>query len=241
MQGISSRLAGICLFSLSIVILGRFGHAQTAAQNRIVQPIVSAKVSPLQGTVHPLARPEYDQGPVATSMQLQGMTLNFIRSAAQQASLAALLTAQQNPSSSSYHQWLSAAQFGEQFGMRQQDLDQVTAWLQSQGFTVNTTAESRTSIRFSGTVGMAEQAFHTQIHQYIVNGQTHFANATQISLPSAFASTVSRVGGLHDFKPKPRLVPPAGTKTDGAQPHFTSGISGDHFLAPGDFAVIYDV
>jgi subtilase family serine protease len=239
MQGISSRLAGICLFSLSIVILGRFGHAQTAAQNRIVQPIVSAKVSPLQGTVHPLARPEYDQGPVATSMQLQGMTLNFIRSAAQQASLAALLTAQQNPSSSSYHQWLSAAQFGEQFGMSQQDLDQVTAWLQSQGFTVNTTAESRTSIRFSGTVGMAEQAFHTQIHQYIVNGETHFANATQISLPSAFASTVSRVGGLHDFKPEPRLVPPAGTKT--AHPDFTSGVSGDHFLAPGDFAVIYNV
>jgi hypothetical protein len=241
MQGISDRLAGICLFSLSIVIVGQFGHAQTVAQNRIVQPIVAGQLSPLSGTVHPLARPQYDQGPVASSMQLQGMTLNFNRSAAQQASLSALLTAQQNPSSSSYHQWLTAAQFGEQFGMSQQDLDQVTAWLQSQGFTVNNVAESRTSIRFSGTAGMAEQAFHTQIHKYIVNGQTHFANATQISLPSAFASTVSRVAGLHDFKPQPRLVRPNSTKTDSAQPHFTSGISGDHYLAPGDFAVIYDV
>jgi subtilase family serine protease len=239
MQGISNRLVGFCLFSVSIVIPGQSGHAQTVAQSRIVQQIVASKVSPLQGTVHPLARPEYDQGPVASSMQLQGMALNFNRSAAQQASLAALLTAQQNPSSSSYHQWLAAAQFGEQFGMSQQDLDQVTAWLQSQGFTVDKVAESRTSIRFSGTAGVAEQAFHTQIHKYIVNGESHFANATQISLPSAFASTVSRVGGLHDFKPKPRLVPPAGTKT--AQPDFTSGISGDHFLAPGDFAVIYNV
>ncbi len=239
MQGISDRLVGICLFLVSIVVVGQSGHAQTLAANRIVQQIVANKVTPLQGTVHPLARPEYDQGPVASTMQLQGMTLNFNRSAAQQASLNNLLTAQQNPSSSSYRQWLTAAQFGEQFGMSQQDLDQVTAWLQSQGFTVDKVAESRTSIRFSGTAGLAEQAFHTQIHKYIVNGETHFANATQISLPSAFASTVSRVGGLHDFKPKPRLVPPAGTKA--AQPDFTSGISGDHFLAPGDFAVIYNV
>src|ERR1700722_4077522 len=241
MQGISDRLAGICLFSLSIVIVHQSGHAQTAAQNRIVQPIVAAQVSPLQGTVHPLAQAEYDQGPVASSMQLQGMTLNFNRSTAQQASLAALLTAQQTPSSSSYHQWLTAAQFGEQFGMSQQDLGQVTAWLQSQGFTVDKVAESRTSIRFSGSVGQAEQAFQTQIHKYIVNGETHFANATQVALPSAFASTVSRVGGLHDFKPKPQLARPAGTKTDSTQPHFTSGISGDHFIAPGDFAVIYNV
>jgi subtilase family serine protease len=241
MQGISNRFVGTCLFSVSIVITGQSGHAQTAAQNRIVQQIAAGKVSPLQGTVHPLAQPQYDQGPVASSLQLQGMTMNFNRSAAQQASLAALLTAQQTPSSSSYRQWLTAAQFGEQFGMSQQDLDQVTAWLQSQGFTVNTVAESRTSIRFSGTAGTAEQAFHTQIHKYIVNGETHFANATQISLPSAFASTVSRVGGLHDFKPQPHLARPAGTRTDSAQPHFTSGISGDHFLAPGDFAVIYNV
>src|SRR3984957_4132809 len=241
MQGIFNRLVGICLLSLSIVIFGQSGHAQTAAQNRIVQQVVAGKVSPLTGTVHPLARPQYDQGPVASAMQLQGMTLNFNRSTAQQASLAALLTAQQTPSSSSYHQWLTAAQFGEQFGMSQQDLDQVTAWLQSQGVTLDKVAESRTSIRFSGSVGQAEQAFQTQIHKYIVNGETHFANATQVALPSAFASTVSRVGGLHDFKPKPQLARPAGTKTDSTQPHFTSGISGDHFIAPGDFAVIYNV
>src|ERR1700692_4257658 len=175
MQGISSRIAGICLFSVGIVILGQSGHAQGVAQNRIVQQIVAGKVSPLPGTVHPLARAEYDHGPVATSMQLQGMTLNFNRSAAQQASLNALLTAQQTSSSSSYHQWLSAAQFGEQFGMSQQDLDQVTAWLQSQGFTVDKVAESRTSIRFSGSVGLAGQAFHSQIHKYIVHGESHFA------------------------------------------------------------------
>jgi subtilase family serine protease len=99
----------------------------------------------------------------------------------------------------------------------------------------------RRATLLSGSVEPPAWRFHTQIHTYIVNGQAHFANATQISLPNAFASTVSRVGGLHDFKPQPHLVRPPGTKTDGAQPHFTSGISGDHFLAPGDFAFIYNV
>ena len=47
MQRISNRLVGIRLFSLSIVIAGQSGHAQTVAQNRIVQQIVVAgKVSP---------------------------------------------------------------------------------------------------------------------------------------------------------------------------------------------------
>jgi hypothetical protein len=49
MQGISNRRAGICLFSSSIVIVGQSGHAQTAAQNRIVQQLEAGKVSPLPG------------------------------------------------------------------------------------------------------------------------------------------------------------------------------------------------
>ncbi len=45
----------------------------------------------------------------------------------------------------------------------------------------------------------------------------------------------------HDFKPKPRYVRPAAGLATEAHPQFTSGVSGDHYVAPGDFAVIYDV
>jgi Pro-kumamolisin, activation domain/Bacterial Ig-like domain (group 3) len=236
-----NTLSGLFLLLLVFGAFSSRSQAQQVAQDRIVQAIEAGKVSALPGTVHPQARAEYDQGPVAASMQLQGMTMTFKPSAAQQASLDALLKAQQTPSSSSYHQWLTQAQYANQFGMSPGDLDKVTQWLQSQGFTVDKVADSRNAIRFSGSVTAAEQAFHTQIHKYVVNGESHFANATEVSLPSAFAGTVSHIAGLADFKPKPHYVRPAAGQTTGAHPQYTDGVSGNHFLAPGDFAVIYDV
>ena len=45
---------------------------------------------PLTGTLHPLAKQEFDAGLVDNAKVLQGMTINFKRSAAQEASLKAL-------------------------------------------------------------------------------------------------------------------------------------------------------
>ncbi len=150
------------------------------------------------------------------------------------------MQAQQDPASPSYHKWLTQAQFGQQFGMSAADLDKVSAWLQQEGFTVTSIAPSNNAISFSGNIAAVERAFQTQIHNYSVNGETHFANATQISIPSAFAGTVSSVRGLNDFRLKPRLQF-AKSREASSNPHFTSGLTGQHYVAPGDFAVIYDV
>ncbi|MGH9350554.1 MAG: S53 family peptidase, partial [Terriglobia bacterium] len=45
--------------------------------------------------------------------------------------------------------------------------------------------------------------------------------------------------GLNNFRPKSRAVVRQVSAT--ANPHFTSSISGDHFLAPNDFATIYNL
>lgn len=230
---------------LSVVVLGCVAQGVAAraqaAQDRITQAIQGGKMSALAGTVHPLAQAEYDQGLVESSLVLHGMTLDFNRSTAQQAALDALLKAQQDPSSPQYRHWLTTEQFAEEFGMSQGDITKATDWLQSQGFTVNHVADSRNSITFSGTAALAEAAFHTQIHKYSVNGELHFANATAVSLPSSLAATVTKVGGLNDFKLKPLYKRPAGGEASAAKPEFTSGLSGNHYIAPGDFAVIYDV
>ena len=96
------------------------------------------------------------------------MTIHFKRSATQEASLQALLAAQQDPSSTSYHKWLTPAQFGQLFGMSAADLAQVSAWLQQEGFTITSVAQSANSISFSGSVASVEKAFQTQIHNYTV-------------------------------------------------------------------------
>ena len=197
-------------------------------------------MAPIAGSVHPLAKAAMDEGLVDNSKALGGMTINFRRTAAQEASLQALLQAQQTPGSPNYHQWLTPAQFGQQFGMSSADLAKVSDWLQQEGFKVNAVAQSNNAISFSGTVATVERAFQTQIHSYSLNGEKHFANATNISIPAAMAGLVSSVRGLDDFRPTPR-VQFARKTTSAVSANFTSGISGGHFIAPGDFAVIYDM
>ena len=93
--------------------------------------------------------------------RLNGISLYFNRSAAQQADLKALLKAQQDPASPQYHQWLTPDQFAARFGMAQSDLDKVQSWLQQQGFSIDSVSRSHNMVRFSGTVGQVESAFGT--------------------------------------------------------------------------------
>src|SRR5450631_544177 len=205
---------------------------QIAPQNRIVQAIDQSQMTALRGNIHPLARSEYDQGRVNPGMQLQGVSIAFRLSPTQQTALDELLAQQQDPSSPNYRKWLTPEQYAARFGMSQSDLDRVTTWLQSQGFTGIQVSRSRTRISFSGTAARVEAAFRTEIHNYQVDGETHFANATEPAAPAAFADTVLAFSRLHNFRPKPMLRPTA---------HFTSSQTGNHFLTPGDFATIYDL
>jgi hypothetical protein len=227
------------LLLLAVSALSQGSQAQ-AVQDRISEPIDSASTATLVGTLHPLAKPEFDQGLADNSKVLQGMSINFKRTAAQEAELKALLQAQQDPASPGYHKWLTQAQFGRQFGMSSADLAKVSAWLQQEGFTVAFTSQSNNAIHFSGSIASVEKAFQTQIHNYSVNGEQHYANSTQISIPSALAGLVSNVRGLDDFKPKPRIQF-AKSRQAGSNAHFTSGTTGAHYLAPPDFATIYDL
>lgn len=217
-----------------LVAVGAF-----AAQDRIVEPLSNHQIRAVRGTAHPLAKTQYDQGPVQGSLKLSGLSIHFAPSAQQQAELDELLKEQQTPGSPNYHHWLTQQESADRFGMSQADINQVTAWLTSQGFTVMDVATSRNTIRFSGTAAMVQSAFHTQLHRYLIKGEMHFANATDVQLPSAFASAVSHVGGLNDFRLKPRVR--RAPRAISANPDFTSGQTGSTFVAPGDFAVIYDV
>lgn len=117
--------------------------------------------------------------------------------------------------------------------MSPSDLAKVTAWLQSEGFEVNNISRSRTRISFSGTAAQIETSFRTQLHHYLVNGELHFANATDLSVPAALGSTVLAIGNLSDLRPRP--------KNARLSPHYTDSNTGYHYLAPADFATIYDL
>jgi subtilase family serine protease len=211
--------------------------AQTPAP-RIRAEVNVSQMSLLKGSQHPLAQAQNDAGRMSSDVRLNGMSIVFNRSAAQQADLEALIAAQQNPASPLYHQWLSPDQFGARFGMAQTDIDKVQSWLLQQGFSIDSVARSKNLIRFSGTVGQVEQAFQTQMHFYTVGGEKHYAPATTLSVPAAIASSVATIANLDDFRPRAMHIRSTTAQT---KPAFTSGQTGNVFFAPGDIKLIYDL
>src|SRR5271157_3045799 len=169
---------------LMLTMVSAFSFAQTKSTSRISQAIDNGQLSQLRGNVSPMARPEFDRGRVDGNMKMEGMKLIFSPTAAQQAALDKLLAQQQDQSSPNYHRWLTPEQFADRFGLSRSDLNAAANWLESQGFAVTDLARGRNYIAFSGTAAQVETSFHTQIHEYVINGQTHYANATEPAIPS---------------------------------------------------------
>jgi uncharacterized protein (TIGR03437 family) len=206
--------------------------APLSAQRDRIARIDNTRTVVLRGRIHPGASAENDNGPVENSFQIPGVTLLLKPSATQQSDLQQLLKQQQDPSSPSYHKWLTPEQYADRFGVSSSDVAKITDWLKSQGFVVSNTARSRTWITFSGTAEQARTAFHTDIHRYNVNGKIHYANATDPSIPADLADVVAGFRGLNDFHLKPRLKR--------ADPNDTQA-RGVHHIAPDDLAIIYDI
>jgi uncharacterized protein (TIGR03437 family) len=225
------------LFSMRLIIalfISTLTIAIAAPPNRVAVKVDDGRRVFLNGHVPPKAQPQYDQGRVSASLALTHLTLHFKPSAAQQADLDQLLSDQQNPSSPAYHHWLTPEEYGARFGLSDADLAQATAWLQSQGLTVTATARARNYVSFDGTAGTIERAFRTELHNYLVDGESHFANATDPSVPEALEPVVRGIRGLNDFRYRPRL------RMRELVPHDTSQ-TGHHYLAPDDFAIIYNL
>jgi subtilase family serine protease len=212
--------------------------SQTRALNRIRQAIDDRDTIALRGSVHPMLQKATDQGRMDGATGLEGVSLIFKRTPEQEAAAEKFLEELQDPNSPSYHKWLTPEQYADRFGLSTSDLNKVTAWLQSQGFTVNRTARGRTQVWFSGTVSQIEIVFRTEMHHFMVKGESHFANSVEPSVPSVLEEVVLGVHGLSNFRPKPRARVRR-VASEGPRPNFTT--NGEHFLSPDDWATIYNV
>ncbi len=221
-----------------LTILSFFSGASYAATpDRITGALTSGETVTLRGSVHHKALPEYDQGPVDPAMRLGTITLLTVPTASQQKALNQLLAQQLDPKSSNYHKWLTPQQYADRFGLSQNDVQQMAAWLKLQGFSMVHAARGRNWISFNGTAAQIQNAFGTEIHSYNVNGELHYANVTAPKIPAAMSGIVTGIRGLHDFKPRPMNV----RRNSVARPYYYSSSFQSQFLAPGDIATIYDI
>ncbi len=236
----------VCSVALLVTfpVLAQTSAPNTVLQPRITSPITNADRALLVNSRPPRATPADDIGAVPSTMKLQGMSLVFSRTPAQQADLANLIAAQQNPASPLYHQWLTPDQFAARFGVAESDIAAVESWLQSQGFSIDSVSRSRNAIFFSGNAGLVATAFGAPLHYFrsaAVGNQpavTHFAPSTDLSIPAALSSSVLAINNLSSFRPHPQIVV---ANPRAAQPQFTSSTTGNHFLTPGDISTIYDI
>ncbi len=227
------------IFSLSAT-------AQTKqAAARITQAVDEANLVTIRGSVNPLARAGFDQGLVADSRPMNHMLLVLQRSPQQETALRNLIDSQQVKNSSNYHAWLTPQQFGQQFGVADADIQKVADWLAQKGFTEIKASNGSMFIEFSGTAGLVRSAFHTEIHNVIVNGQLHFANLSDPQIPAALAPVVARIHSLHDFRLKSYMHLSnklQQLKAEGklTKPGFGTG-TGLFAVGPGDLATIYNI
>ena len=233
----------------------RASHAQgsQSAPVLITQAISENNLVELKQSTHPMALPQFDRGAVADSVALEHMLLVLKRSPEREQALEHLMGQQNKPNSANYHQWLTPEEFGEQFGPSRQDIATVAGWLQSHGLLVNFVYPSGMMIDVSGTAGQVRDTFHTEIHNYDVNGVRHVANASDPEIPAALAPVVAGFASLNDFRPRPamhevgavRRDPKSGKWTPvGWSPQFSfpdpSG-NEQYDVGPQDFATIYNV
>jgi hypothetical protein len=188
----------------------------------------------LSGNRHPRLQKAQDDGPADDAQLVRRMILSLQPDAAQQAALDAWLADSRNPASPHFGQWLSPKDYAARFGVSDQDIATVVAWLKAQGFTVDEVPEGRRSIVFSGAVKHIRTAFGTEMRHYKVGATRHLANASEPSIPEALSAVVGGVVSLHDFRSRPMQVnrQPA--------PNYTSS-SGSHAMAATDFHTLYNV
>ena len=210
----------------------------TLAPPLITQPIDNTQLVQLRGNTPPEANERNDRGPLADAFPIEHMFLLLRRSPEQEEALERFIGQLNDPTSQSFHQWLTAKEFGEQYGLAKEDLDTIHGWLGSKGFVVNLMYPNGILINFSGTAGQVRQAFHTGIHHLMVNGEWHFANMSDPQIPAALAPAVLGVVSLNNFRPQPMTRKVSPNDASGQ----SCGLGGTCYgVVPADIATIYNI
>jgi subtilase family serine protease len=221
-------------FGLTSTLVAQSSGDPAGAQVLIMGPVDSSRLHKLAGNTRGEANAKNDRGKVADTFEMSHMLMQLQRSPQREQALKNFIDQQHDSSSPNFHKWLTAAQFGRLYGPAPEDIEKVSAWLRTGGFTVNTVYPSGMLIDFSGTAAQVAAAFGTEIHRLSVEGKDHIANMSDPQVPDAFAPVVAGIVSLHDFRPHSMKKPRA-------QYTVGSGDAAIWLMAPADMATIYDL
>ena len=235
----TNKLKPIAAF-LALAICTGMAAAQVQPVDRVPQSFDPTPVAVLADH-HPLwASSANDLGALDANQTIDNLTMVLARSPERQAAFDQLVEDQQNPASPMYHHWLTADEIGAQFGFSNNDIASIRGWLESQGLHVNWVAPSRVFITFGGSAANIGRAFGTEMHAYNVHGDQLISVSSDPRVPFALAPAIQAVRGLFTIQYRPQSRTHA---ENSEKPNLTVGNSApySYYIAPADFATIYDV
>lgn len=234
-------LAGAAFSVLTFAAANRIAAHLHSADHRqharilTVENIDEEKLVTLRGNTRPEARERAnDRGRADDDFPLTHMLLQLRRPAELEQEFEVFIEQLTDKNSPNFRQWLMPADQGRLYGPAQADLDTVKAWLETRGFTVNYVFPSGMVMDISGTAGQIREAFHTEIHDLEVRGESHYANVSDPKIPAALAPLVAGIVSMHNFKPQAMNKP--------RHEYTFAGCAGTCYaLSPAEFQVIYNL
>jgi subtilase family serine protease len=137
----------------------------------------------------------------------QSMRILLVLPLRNQSGLQSFLKDVYDPSSATYHKFLSVGQFTESYGPSATDYEGVKQWARENGFTVVATSRNRVNLDVVGSVAAIEKAFHVSlgVYQHPTEARTFYAPDRE---PTAdLPVQLWHVTGLDNYSiPKPALV-----------------------------------
>jgi len=213
-------------------------------QPRITQQIDNRTYVTLGGNVRPEATlADNIRGMVANDHPVDHLFLFLQRSPEQEKAVDDYIKQLNDKNSPNFHKWLTPEEFGDKFGVAEADIQQVTNWLQSNGFRINQVYPNRMLIDISGTAGQVANAFHTQLATVQVGDKTNIANLSDPAVPAALAPVIRGFASLNSFRPSPNHMSAAQYTFAGCTSTTAHPIEPGtcYAVTPQDNAVIYNL
>jgi len=190
-SGHGNDLLAACMIALTLFAVPTLAQQPPQALHNHVRPAVSNGQAKLVGSLP------------AT----QQLNLSIVLPLRNQSALDALLNRLYDPSSSDYSQFLSVAQFTEQFGPTAEDFQAVVDFARANGFTVTDTPANRLIVPIKGTAAQIDKAFNVKmnVYQHPTENRTFFSPDREPSLD--LSVPVEHITGLNNYSiPRPALT-----------------------------------
>jgi alpha-tubulin suppressor-like RCC1 family protein len=161
-----------------------------------------------------------------------------------QAALAGLLHDLYDPASPKFRNYLTPAQFAEQFGPTEQDYQALIGFVQANGLKVTATHPNRVILDVEGATADIERTFHVVLRTYQHPGEARVFRAPDVEPSHDAPVALLSVSGLDDYSiphPNMKLKPGAAILQQGISPAATpnSGSAPGGAYAAGDFRAAY--